>query len=400
MRIPRFLAFTLLAITAVASSVGWSAGRDARDPDFGEPLEGLTRTQRRAFEAGLEVFAEEECLSDGLGPTFNGVSCAACHATPAVGGSSEINETRAARRDGLAYIELPGGSLFQSDAIRPDCSEAVPANANVIAERQSQPLFGLGLIEAVADGQIEAYRAQQERISPGQAGRVHRVFDVATRRRRVGRFGWKAQQATLAAFSGDAYLNEMGITSPLFPRENAPNGDASRLQACDLAADPEDDGTDTAAFADFMCLLAPPPRDDARTGRGRRRHGAGRPSSVAVGERIFEKIGCAVCHASVFRAQSPIAAIDGRRVEAFSDFLLHDVGTGDGIVQGDARGNEFRSAPLWGLAKSAPFLHDGSARTVEEAIRRHRNQGAEAADAFDDLSSSAQDALLGFLASI
>ena len=318
MRIHRSLAVTLLATIAVGSSVGRLAGRDTRPPDFGEPLEGLTRAQLGAFEAGLEIFAEEEGLGDGLGPIFNGVGCAACHSIPAVGGSSEINETRAARLDGHAYVELPGGSLFQSDAIRPECAEAVPADANVVAQRQSQPLFGLGLIEAVPDRQIEAYRALQARVFPGQAGRVHRVLDVATGRRRVGRFGWKSQQATLVAFSGDAYLNEMGITSPLFPGENAPNGDARRLRACDVVADPEDDGADLEAFADFMRLLADPPRDDGRAGGGGDHHGSRGPSPVVVGERTFQRIGCAVCHTSQYRALSPIAAINGRQVEAFS----------------------------------------------------------------------------------
>jgi len=400
MNIRRSLALTLLATIAAGSSVGRLAGRDPRPPALGEPLEGLTPAQLGLFEAGLETFAEEEGLADGLGPIFNDVGCAACHASPAVGGSSEINETRAARRNGHAYVELPGGSLFQSDAIRPQCAEAVPSDANVVAERQSQPLFGLGLIEAVPDGQIEGYRALQERSFPDQAGRVHGLFDVATRRRRVGRFGWKAQQATLLSFSGDAYVNEMGITSPLFPRENAPNGDARRLRACDTVADPEDDGADLAAFADFMRLLAPPSREDGRAGGGGDRHGSRGPSPVVAGERIFERVGCAVCHTPRYRALSPIAAINGRQVASFSDLLLHDVGTGDGIVQGEARGSEFRTAPLWGLSKSAPYLHDGSAASAREAIRRHRNQGAQAADAFDDLSSAAQEALLRFLASI
>ena len=111
-------------------------------------------------------------------------------------------------------------------------------------------------------------------------------------------------------------------------------------------------------------------------------------------------MGCEVCHHSGFRAASPIRAINGERVDAFSDFLLHDIGTGDGIVQGDARGNEIRTTPLWGVSESAPYLHDGSAATIRDAIERHRNQAGPARRAFEDLSHDEQRALLAFLDSI
>ena len=272
----------------------------------------------------------------------------------------------------------------------------------MIAKRQTTPLFGLGLIEAIADAQIEAYRAEQVRFHPGQAGHVHHVVDVASGATRVGRFGWKSQQATLLSFSGDAYLNEMGITSVLFPTENAPNGDLAKLAACDKVKDVEDDDDDTVHFANFMRLLAPPPRDHSRCPRhggdsDRHAHGAGRGDP---GEDLFERAGCEVCHHSGFRARSPIRAIDGQTVDAFSDFLLHDIGTGDGIVQGDARGNEMRTAPLWGVSESAPYLHDGSAATIGDAIGRHGNQAAAARRAFQGLSFDEQRALLAFLDSI
>jgi CxxC motif-containing protein (DUF1111 family) len=402
----RCLPLTLLVAAVLASGAGRSmagAGRHSgprarqfgphdghSQPALGEPLEGLTRDQLALFQAGLETFSEEETTVDGLGPIFNGVGCGACHSSPAVGGASDVNETRAARVDGQTYVELPGGSLFQASAVRPDCAETVPADANVGGQRQTQPLFGLGLVEAIPDWQIQAYRRLQARSFPGQAGRINNVRDLVTGRFRVGRFGWKDQLATLVDFSADAYLNEMGITSPFLPTENAPNGDQALLKACDTVPDPEDDGDDIEAFADFIRLLAPPPRDDGG------RHTTG-PST---GEHLFEQVGCAVCHTTVYRAESPIAAINGRRVEAFSDFLLHDVGTGDGIVQGQARGSEFRTAPLWGLSASGPYLHDGTAATVTEAIQRHGNQGAAASRAFAALSPQAQKALLDFLDSI
>jgi CxxC motif-containing protein (DUF1111 family) len=301
------------------------------------------------------------------------------------------------------YFELPGGSLFQDQAISPACAETIPREANVIAKRQTTPLFGMGLIEAIPDAQIEAYRAEEVRLHPGQAGRIHRVVDVASGATRVGRFGWKLQQATLAAFSGDAYVNEMGVTSSLFPTENAPNGDQAKLAACDKVADFEDHDDDVVLFTNFMRLLAPPPRENdfgqgGRDGRNDRRHNGG--GGGDRGEDLFERVGCEVCHHSGFRAASPIRAINGERVDAFSDFLLHDIGTGDGIVQGDARGNEIRTTPLWGVSESAPYLHDGSAATIGDAIERHRNQGGSARRAFQDLSHDEQRALLAFLDSI
>ena len=156
-----------------------------------------------------------------------------------------------------------------------------------------------------------------------------------------------------------------------------------------------------------MRLLAPPPgdEDDGRGGAGRdgRADGSRRSSGFAAATAagtLFERVGCEVCHRSGFRAASDVRAINGQRVEAYSDFLLHDVGTGDGIVQGKARGNEIRTTPLWGVSESAPYLHDGSAPTINEAIRRHGNQAAGARRAFFDLPFSDQRAILDFLDSI
>ena len=350
-------------------------------------LDGITLDQRKLFRDGKDEFEQAETAAQGLGPIFNAISCAGCHSTPTVGGSRALNETRAARIADGSYFELPGGSLFQSDAISPNCRESVPASANVIAQRQTTPLFGVGLIEGIPDAQVEAYAAEQGAAHPQQAGRVHYVVDVASGATRVGRFGWKAQQATLLAFSGDAYLNEMGITNRLFPVENAPNGDLSKLAACDSVNDPEDTGNDIDGFTDFMRFLGPPPRDHET-------------AEIRRGRQLFESVGCAVCHRGGFTTVSPFPAITGQTVDAFSDFLLHDVGTGDGIIQGDARGNEFRTPPLWGISESAPYLHDGSAATITQAIGRHRLQGAAALTAFQDLSESDKQALLAFLASI
>jgi CxxC motif-containing protein (DUF1111 family) len=398
-----FLASSLLVCAAVAGTVVQSSAF-GRQPQAGGAIEGLTRDERKLFRDGLATFSEEEDAGDGLGPIFNNTSCAVCHSAPAVGGSSPINETRAQRVDGAgSHFDLNGGSLFQSDAISPDCAEVLPRDPDVvIAMRQTTPLFGLGLVEAIPDGQIEDYAAEQARLYPQQAGRVNRITDVATGRGRVGRFGWKDQQATLLAFAGDAYLNEMGITSRLFRDENAPNGDSAKLNTCDKVHDPEDTDNDIVAFENFMRFLAPPAgnEDCARPGH---RHAANPRSGrarAARGEQVFERVGCAVCHHAGFTAVSTFAALNGETVDAYSDFLLHDAGTGDGIEQAGAGANELRTAPLWGLKDSAPYLHDGSAATVRDAILRHANQGAAAQRAFRSLSFFDQRALLAFLDSL
>jgi CxxC motif-containing protein (DUF1111 family) len=400
-----FLVFIPLVV-ALAATSGPSVASGRSAAQFGQQLEGLTLDQRKLFRDGKDAFATVETAADGLGPIFNNTSCGGCHFVPALGGSSPILETRAAHVENGMYTELPGGSLFQSNAISPGCAETIPPSANVIAKRQTTPLFGLGFVEAIPDGQIQSYAAEEARLHPDQAGRVNQVTDVASGATRVGRFGWKAQQATLTAFSGDAYVNEMGITSTLFPTENAPNGDLAKLAACDKVPDPEDHDGDVAAFTNFMRMLAPPPRDEGWTSaswfhtRGQVRVQKHASARINRGEQLFGSVGCAVCHRSGFTAQSPIEAIDGETVDAFSDFLLHDVGTGDGIIQGSAQGNEIKTPPLWGLSASAPYLHDGSAATVRQAIDRHRNQGAAARKAFFDLSGFDQDLLLAFLDSI
>jgi len=397
-----FLASSLLVCAAVASTVVQSSAF-GRQPQAGGAIEGLSRDERKLFRDGLAAFSREEDAGDGLGPIFNGTSCVACHSAPTPGGSSPINETRAQRVDGAgSHFDLDGGSLFQSEAISPACAEVVPSDANVVAMRQTTPLFGLGLIEAIPDGQIEDYAAEQARLFPRQAGRVNRITDVASGRGRVGRFGWKDQQATLLAFAGDAYLNEMGITSRLFRDENAPNGDGAKLRACDKVADPEDKEDDITAFENFMRFLAPPPgrEDCTRPGHRHAANPRGGVSRTPLGELVFERAGCAVCHHAGYTTVSTFAALNGETVDAYSDFLLHDVGTGDGIEQAGAGANELRTAPLWGLKQSAPYLHDGSAATVRDAIMRHGNQGAASQRAFRSLSVFDQRALLAFLDSL
>jgi CxxC motif-containing protein (DUF1111 family) len=360
-------------------------------PDFGDPLAGLTAEEEAAFAEGLEDFLEVETIDSGLGPVFNGRSCVGCHNVPAPGGDSLARVTRFGTLDKKKFDPLlsGGGSLIQRNGIGQvdDCEfvgETVPPEATIVARRKSTPLYGLGLIEAIPDSAIHQAAAKQPKEIKGT---VHQVKDTG-QPTRPGRFGHKAQAATLLQFSGDAYLNELGITSPAFAQENCPNGDCTLLR-CDPVDDPEDDGSGVRALADYMRLLAPPPRGPIT-------------SEVLAGEQVFAHIGCAGCHMPTWTAgSSPIAAINGATFHPYSDFLLHDMGPlGDGIEQGKARGTEMRTVPLWGLRTRQSFLHDGRTASIEAAIQGHAGQGESAQRQFLALTPDDAAALLAFLGSL
>ncbi len=362
------------------------------DSGYGSPLAGLTNDQMLAFATGLDEFNNVEAVASGLGPIFNNSSCGACHSKPAIGGSSNIVVTRFGHRHDGQFDPLAslGGSLLQDQAIAPGAMEFVPRQANVVAHRQSTALFGLGLIEAIPDDTIidNAAHAKDRDIH----GLPAMVTDETTGTLRVGRFGWKAQHATLLAFAGDAYLNEMGITNRFFPTENAPNGNQALLAQYDTVADPEDvqnpatGRSDIDALADFMRLLAPPP-----TGHSNR-----------AGEQVFDNVGCSGCHTPHMQTgTSTIAALDHKSVALYSDLVLHDMGSlGDGITQGMARGHDIKTPPLWGVHASAPYLHDGRARTLDDAIRMHDGEARHARDRYTHLPEEQREQLVAFLNSI
>ena len=362
---------------------------------FGAPLPGLTVEEIGAFNAGLAEFTSVEKPEDGLGPIFNGRSCVQCHGTPAVGGSSPITVTRFGRLENGVFdpLEEKGGSLLQRFAIDPAALETIPAEANVIAQRESTPLFGLGLIEAIPDSTIVANALRPK--PDGVRGRAAFITDIASGERRVGRFGWKAQQATLLTFAGDAYRNEMGITNRFFPRENAPNGKEDLIAAFDGQADPEDvvdpetGRSDTDALADFMRLLAAPPR-------------LAPSASARSGEQLFNQIGCATCHIpAMVTARHSVAALSEKQVNLYSDLLLHDMGAlNDGIAQADARPNELKTPPLWGLRVSPPYLHDGRAATVDQAIRAHDGEARRVRERYNGLTPQLRQQVLDFLNTI
>ena len=364
----------------------------------GQPLPGITPAEFEEFRLGLDDFLEVETSDEGLGPAFNGASCAVCHNVPVIGGGGLIAEMRAAARapDGaFRPLHDSGETLFQLFSVPGHaCQAIVPAEATVFARRIPIPVFGAGLVEAIPDELILARDDPFDADHDGVSGRAARVRDLATGQMRVGRFGWKAQHATLLTFGADAYRNEMGITNDVFPTELAVGVSDDRMRVCDPMPDPEDipepatgrRGIDN--FASFMRFLAPAPRATA-------------DARAQAGEAIFGIIGCAACHVPALEtgpSENPV--FDRRPVPLFSDLLLHDVDTGDGIVQGAAETSEIRTPALWGLRFRRPLLHDGSAATTDEAIRRHGREAARARAGFETLGDADRGALLAFLGSL
>ena len=396
---PRRTALVVSAV-ALASSLAVQAQRGpGPGPGAGngpQPIAGVTVAERQAFDAGARAFARIYDVAEGLGPVFNDESCNACHRG---GGGSNRRVTRIARlgADGIDELTDLGGSLLQdrgigavrtADGDRAFDGETVPDAATLVVRRRSQPLFGLGLVDAVAGETFDAIAEAQAAATPAVAGRVARMVDGVTGEVVVGRFGWKAQVPSLQRFSSDALLNEMGITNPDARSEVCPQGDCDALRFNPTPA-LNDDGRDTDAIADFMVLLAPP-------GRG------AVTDEVTRGEQLFQSIGCGTCHQrQLTTGAHPIRALDRVTFEPWSDFLLHDMGPlGDGLPQGAAGPSEMRTAPLWGLRNETRFLHDGSAATLEQAIERHGGQGRASRLGFDALADDARSALLAFLGSL
>jgi CxxC motif-containing protein (DUF1111 family) len=381
---------------SVAAILFITAGFSQREaPPLGVPLPGLSQADLALFEAGKEDFLEVEDPADGLGPAFNGRSCAECHSVPAVGGIGNQSVTRAGHYVQGRFQEPDGGSLIHKFS-NPDhsCQPLVPRNATVIATRIPIPIFGDGLVEAIPDETIQALADNAGQNMDGIRGRAAIITDPATGTRRVGRFGWKAQLATLLAFAGDAYLFEMGITNDLFKTEAASGIAANRLAACDTVADPEDRADPVTGrrgidnFANFMRFLAPPPRMPGGQGSGN-------------GERLFQTIGCATCHRPVLQTgpnENP--ALNRRPVVLYSDLLLHDIGTGDGIAQGAAEPGEMRTAPLWGLRFRKQLMHDGEALSPEQAVQRHAGSASRVRERFRSLRDEDRQDLLAFLSTL
>jgi CxxC motif-containing protein (DUF1111 family) len=397
MRLLKFLGAALF-LGAFVLPVAFSQGAPPQAPAGFDNLTNGMVTQAQ-FDLDLEVFEERETIDDGLGPVYNAQACAECHQNPVTGAISQITELRAGHFDGINFINHPGGSLINDRAINGNIQERVLGGNEVRTFRTSLNTLGDGFVEcidsnvlvAISNGQPSGMRGQFIQVPVLEAGGVLRG----------GRFGWKNQHASLVSFSADAYLNEMGITSPLQPAENTSNG--ASVAAFDTVADPEDDGDDVEAFAEFMRATKAPPRDTALAAT----------ADAITGSNLFNAIGCNICHVrdiTTAPAGTSInggafvvpAALGNKQIHPFSDFLLHDVGTGDGIVQngGQSTRNKVRTAPLWGMRTRDRLMHDGEQLTRNEAILAHFGEANPIINNYIFLSTTQKNQLITFLNSL
>ena len=362
------------------------------------------------FTSAEAQFSQIEAPSpDGLGPTYNATSCRDCHQNQVTGGASQISELRAGHMDDgnfvPATVTLRDGSkialrsLINQRAICPDAQEYVPESETIRATRLSLPLTGDGYVEAVPDSELKAIAQQQPGASDGRVRGEWILVPVleAPGTSAVGRFGWKDQHASLLSFSGDAYVNEMGISNRLFPT------DFTTLCNPPGIAEPNNLQNDIDQFTQFMRALKAPPRDQTLAAT----------TDAVAGQQIFSAIGCATCHVSSLTTAPTGTAINGgtftipdalgnKVFHPFGDFLLHNIGTGDGIVQagGQETAHKLRTMPLWGTRTRPQKMHDGLSLTFENAIARHKGEAAEAADRFSDLTPKQRAQLITFLKSL
>jgi CxxC motif-containing protein (DUF1111 family) len=391
-------ALCLVASTVALFASGSASASPPLQPRMGQPLPGLSALELQRFSIGRQLYGRPLTIEDGLGPIMNKSNCSSCHTNP-VGGWGSIAVTHFGI-DNKGEFE----TLFQLLAVSQGCAETIPADATVVRSRVTNSSMAFGLIEAIPDSAIAANEDPSDANGDGISGRVHWVVPLETPGGvpRAGRFGWKAQIATVLSFSGDAARNEMGFTNRLEPHENAPNNDTSRLLECDPVEDVEDvEDAEGFAFIDrvthFQRYLAPPPQT---------------PKSGMAGEAVFTSIGCAQCHVPQWSSSddpSLESAIRGKTFRPYSDFLLHDMGLlGDGIQQDDASEMEMRTPVLWGLRRRDPMLHDGRAAggtfesRVTQAILEHGpiGEGAASAAAFAALSDTERGQLIAFLDSL
>ena len=369
------------------------------------------------FEDNKFIFSERETIEDGLGPTYNDVGCVECHQSVDVGAFGQQMEFRAGHITNGAFVDAPGGQLIHARATDSDIVEHISTAETVKAFRVTLSTLGDGFIEALSNTALQNNVAAQPLAQRGTLTAV--PVTEAGNALRIGRFGWKAQQASLVSFSGDAYLNEMGITNPFdgFGGRSSSAADAGTHEnpastaegvinvtfpsAFDPVADPEDDGDDVLAFADFMAATRAPGRQNPI------------PAAAAAGDSLFNAVGCAVCHTRTFVTAAPGTLINGgaftvpaalgnKIIHPFSDFALHNVGTGDGIVQnaGQSSANQIRTPPLWGIRARNRFMHEGLNVTIFDTIQLHAGQATTSRNNFNSLTITQQNNLIAFVLSL
>ncbi len=370
----------LLAATFAKPSHAEVINDDTPVPAVGElggPFRELNAAEMEMFKRGRKLFDRDWKQSQGLGTEMNADSCRGCHQTGGFGGSGglDLNVFRFARDfgDPLLFEDLPGGQAG-SKIRRPDTPgrEDHHPDADVFEQRQTPPVFGLGLVSDIPDAEILANEDPTDSNGDGIKG-VARMIDVGGVVE-VGKFGWKAQLPQLLDFLSDAAAGELGVTTPDNGRGFAALNDTDGVADPEMTPDEFTDGT----F--FLMLLAPPPRV-----------GSSDPL-VALGEQVFEDVGCATCHIpSLEGAEGP--------VNLYSDLLLHDIHgpTFRGMSEPGAGVGFYRTVPLWGARLSDPYLHDGRAETILDAVMMHTAEAEGVRQAFEALSGMEQDALIKFV---
>jgi len=369
---------------------------------FDAALPGLTAAEMAAFVRGDAEFERRFAPSTGLGPIFNNVSCASCHSGDGRGRlSNSLQRIGTPAEDMLRRL---GGPQIQDKAISGAEFETLPAGVPV-SLRLPPPVFGAGLIDAIADATILSRADPDDLNGDGISGRPNWVtpldFSPPNARtnaagQRIGRFGRKAQTSTLLEQTVEAYHQDMGITSDFRPRENNNPLSSVPADAADRVVDPEISPATVLAVVHYLRTLAPPrPGNDTDQRR--------------EGRALFATVGCAGCHVSSMQTgPTEIAALSNQSVELYSDLLLHDMGDAlaDDRPDGGANGREWRTTPLWGLRLMRQFLdgqallmHDGRARTVEDAVMVHGGEAKKARDAFAALTPSQRRALIDFVES-
>jgi CxxC motif-containing protein (DUF1111 family) len=417
------LTLACAAILCAQTDPGPRQPQGQAPPPAGQAIRGLGAADMQALLTGKGAFSEVETVASGLGPRFNMDTCAGCHAYPATGGASPaVNPQIAVAVKNGAKNQIPpfvqstgpvhavrfkqgpngqpdGGvhNLFvitgRTDAPAA-CNIAQPdfSNANNLSLRIPTPLFGLGLIEAITDTALKNNLAAN--AARKQALGIQGSFNTSANDGTITRFGWKAQNKSLMMFSGEAFNVEMGVTNEIFPQEREEN------PACATNSLPEDQMNFATAQPSnlemssiFMRLLAPPQPSPAT-------------QSINNGRALFDSTGCTMCHTPALQSgNSAYPPLSNQAVNLFSDLAIHNMGTGlnDGITQGQANGQEWRSAPLWGLGDRLFMLHDGRTKDLVQAILLHDSQGSEAHQAilnYQGLPVSQKQDLLNFLRSL
>jgi CxxC motif-containing protein (DUF1111 family) len=376
-----FAAGMAFLTTSLLSPVFVAGGAIPPVGEFGGPFRPLTAFEAAQFLRGRALFDEPMHKSRGLGtPDYNADSCRACHQDPVIGGAGglELNVSRAANDNGGAgpFTNITGGQAFSK--FRPPWiggrEDYDPIEADVFEQRQTPALFGMGLIDTISDAEILSNQDPNDTNGDRIFG-VARMVDVGGGVMEVGRFGWKGQVPHTRDFVRDAMAGELGLTTPDDGRGFALAADA------DAVADPEFLQTEIDDMEFWLNLLAPPPRG-----------GNGGDMQVMFGKRLFGAIGCGRCHMPKLQgANGPVFL--------YSDLLLHDIYRPlfRGMDDPGAPTAFYQTPPLWGISKTAPYLHDGRAETLADAIDKHYGEAARVRHAYTALPLNLRQAIILFL---